>query len=577
MSNTPHNRKQIHEELQSMVDGFCDGSLPPEQGRRLNEILHNNPDAQSQFLACASVHAQLNWEFGSFKDVNSANIHTLLHAAANSLEAAGGCRTDSGKIKPPEGRAHRQLWARRWLGTLRQRWAWAVVSLLALGLVLFWTTPSGRSPRPVSIARLTGSFHAQWADPATGFEIGQSLNRERLRLAAGVVEVTFSIGAVVLLEGPVDFEIRDANRGFLHRGQAVARLSQNASAGFVIETAQAKVVDLGTEFGVKAGRSNETEIQVFTGKVVTEWKPADHRASDLRRLEAGQALRISGDTSAVAQEVPYQPERFIRQLPDPASRGANATNPINESRHSVVRIMPAPTSGITVDGDLSDWNLEGRFIARCHEPYGRNYFVEGSMMYDAKFLYIGAHVGDPFPLRSIVDPKTDADYGWRGGSIQVRLSTDRKLGWPLHAKHPDYRPVSEALPEDTSDKLVHLTLWHFEPKEMDCLEIAYGMDFHGGQVNPSGYRGVFKKTEGAMGYNFEYAIPWTLLNAADDPPRAGDVLATTWIVHWADVSGRIWQGKLVEIRNPNAEGHSFYRADTWGQAIYALERTTVRP
>ena len=54
-----------------------------------------------------------------------------------------------------------------------------------------------------------------------------------------------------------------------------------------------------------------------------------------------------------------------------------------------------------IDGDLSDWDRSGAFYSACQPPYHENYYLEGMMMYDEQFVYIGAHVGDPAPMRSV--------------------------------------------------------------------------------------------------------------------------------------------------------------------------------
>jgi hypothetical protein len=121
----------------------------------------------------------------------------------------------------------------------------------------------------------------------------------------------------------------------------------------------------------------------------------------------------------------------------------------------------------------------------------------------------------------------------------------------------------------TNPALAHLTLWHYAPAQQTCLHIAYGMDFHGGVVNPPGYRGAFRKDADGRGYTLEYAIPRTLLNAPR-PPQPGDTLAMSWTVHWSDEGGRLWRGQLVELRNA-AEPvriHTWERAATWGRAVF---------
>jgi hypothetical protein len=249
---------------------------------------------------------------------------------------------------------------------------------------------------------------------------------------------------------------------------------------------------------------------------------------------------------------------------DPAGRGKY---PYNVSRLSSVQIVPAPTD-VIVDGDLSDWNLAGRFRSACEAPYAENYYLDAAMMYDDRTLYIGAHVGDPFPLRSQTLPTDSVDRHGSGGAVALRISTDRQAGWPLSAVAENERQGRPATPADLSDKLSFVVLWFSEPVQEACIHLRHGMDLHGLQVNPPGYQGAYRKDADGRGYTLEYAIPWNLLNAAEDPPRAGDELAAMWLVHWSDPAGRNWQGQLNDVMKPNEPGWNFLRAATWGKAIY---------
>jgi hypothetical protein len=172
-------------------------------------------------------------------------------------------------------------------------------------------------------------------------------------------------------------------------------------------------------------------------------------------------------------------------------------------------------------------------------------------------------------MRNVIDPATDADRAWCGGAIQIRVSTDRASGWPLDAESAWQARGRHALRAgDVSSRIAHITLWYYKPLDKPSLHINYGMDLHGDVVNPTGFQGAFRRDADGRGYVAEYAIPWSLLGAGDDPPRSGDVLAASWNVHWSDESGRIWQGHLVEIANPKETGWTFARAATWGKAIY---------
>ena len=198
--------------------------------------------------------------------------------------------------------------------------------------------------------------------------------------------------------------------------------------------------------------------------------------------------------------------------------------------------------------------------------------MQGGLMYDEQHLYIAARVGDPMPLRSLSAPEQPGSFAWAGGSLQLRLSTDRALGWPVDAVVPSQRPGA-VQPQDTSERIAHLTLWYFQPREQPCLQIQYGMDLERTTTNPAGWSGVFRKAADGQSYTVESAIPWHLLGAGEDPPRAGDALGLCWIVNWSDATGKRWKGQLIENKNPpfadrGEKTLTFWYAETWGKAIY---------
>src|SRR5207253_2273416 len=107
--------------------------------------------------------------------------------------------------------------------------------------------------------------------------------------------------------------------------------------------------------------------------------------------------------------------------------------PYNRRTFDRVHVVPAP-AGVKINGDLAAWDRSGAFFIPCVEPYARDYYVEGCMMYDRECLYVGAHVGDPAPLCSVIDPAADPSVGWKGGAVQVRICTDSALPWPVDAE-----------------------------------------------------------------------------------------------------------------------------------------------
>jgi len=397
---------------------------------------------------------------------------------------------------------------------------------------------------------------------------GQMLGAGRIALSLGAMEITLSNGVTLMLEGPGELEILTPMRAHLHSGQVVVRVPQNA-IGFQLNAASVQVVDLGTEFGLKAGPGLDADLQVFEGLV--EASPA--QGGFTNRIVAGNAARYTAEASTPKTLV-YSPSRFIRQIPVAAGIPLPAKMGKREfpaARHSEVVIQKA-TQPIHIDGDLSEWDAEGLFS--FEEDPSRS--VEGRMRYDSEGIYIAAHVKDPAPMRSAIDPAMDGELGWKGGGLQVRLSLDRSLGWPVDASAPSYYRMRgltanpEQIKRAMNPRLVTLTLWHHEPSQTHCLHLAFGTNYSGGEVNPPGYSSVFRRDPDDRGYTIEARIPWEVLHVQDDPPREGDVLAACWNVHWCDLSGRVWLSNLIDIRNSTEplRIYDYERAATWGRAIY---------
>ena len=421
-----------------------------------------------------------------------------------------------------------------------------------------------------SLVTITKLAKARWEGTPETPRIGTKFHSGILRLVEGLAEVTFHSGARVVLEAPVTMTILGSDSVGLQVGRAVAYVPREAR-GFSIETPRARVVDFGTEFGVGVRESGDTEVQVFQGVVVARWKGHEGAIVE-RRVEAGQAVSIDRASELAPKVAAFRPEGFVRTFPTDRE-GNDPSGPLyNQSRFDTVHVLPA-TRKPTIDGDLSDWDRSGAFYSACVPPYHENYYVEGMMMYDERYLYLGAHVGDPVPMQSRMDPAADpADYAWRGGSVIVRLAVNPALGWPLQGKgvpladstHPDigHRP------QDTSDQIVHITMWHHRPTDKPRLHLSFGMDFHGEQTDPNGWLGAFRMDPNGRGYTLEYAVPWSLLHVGNRPPQAGDVLAANWTVHWSDEAGKLSRGYLVEVTNLDAKPFHFLRGATWGKAVF---------
>ena len=536
--------------LDELIDAWRDGRLTEATAAELSQLLRDSEEARRIFRA-------------------EAQMHGLLHLAVMAEAVEKAARPESWRTHSAaedEAEKPRQSGAR----IISRKFLLAAAGALVLSVVtvLIWLHVADQPEPPKHFATLIRAVNCVWDGP-TRAQPGDRLAAGALKLRKGTAEIRLTSGVDLLVEAPASLELIDVGNSVLHMGRLVVRVPSTAR-GYAVDTPKARVVDLGTEFGVDVQADGETVVQVFAGSVVAELKKPDPSGKRSRRLVAGETVHIAASDTVVLQRVAFSPERFQRTFSTPSVHEGDVLIPFKPSQTPSLNVLAAPGK-VTVDGDLSDWDLSGSFQARCAGEFAESCYVHGSMMYDRQYLYVAARVGDPMPMRNVIDPNTDPWSAWMGGSVQLRLSTDRTFGWPVEAMKPSCRR-GEADPQDTSGRIAHLTLWYFQPRDEPCLEIRYGMDFDRGVVNPPGWRGAFRKAPDGKGYTLECAIPWTLLGSGSDPPRLGDELGLSWTVNWSDASGKRWKGQLVEIKNPPyaARGKQLTHmyAETWGKAIY---------
>ena len=176
--------------------------------------------------------------------------------------------------------------------------------------------PGKKMSASTSIARLTGGVNCFWGS-ATSLSTAderQALNRGQvLDLVSGVAEIVFTTGTRLTLNGPTRVTLKSEGNCVLHEGQLVALVPQ-AGVGFVVETPDTKVIDLGTEFGLEVKRGGDTKVHVFQGVVVAEYGGVGENQSPQRvELRKSEAARFVGHQPHFTKFA-AAPEQFPRSL-----------------------------------------------------------------------------------------------------------------------------------------------------------------------------------------------------------------------------------------------------------------------
>ena len=522
--------------LRDWADDYVAGTLGPAEREALERELLTSAEARRFFLSYLELHAGLAWQF-------------------RGLE----CELPFLREVTPTPASTSPWW----------RWSlpWAAAVLVVAAAVWLSLRGAPREPGADSgpvFAVVRETLRGRWAD-GRDVRVSESVGRGLWRLQSGLISLAGADGVELLVEGPAVGEWLGAQHIRLTSGTVVVRMPEGGS-GFVVETAQMRVTDLGTEFGVSVSPSGDERVQVYGGRVRAEAAAS----GEARELKAGSALRCSakGELAPAA----FVEDRFTRRMPrtTPAAPGGPLYNRSVLESVAVIRA----THEVSVDGRLTEWNRGTFFKSACEPPYAATYFVEGGMMYDAAHLYVAAHVGDPEPMRNA----SRDGFQFAGGSVIVRLSTDRRLGWPLKGINRQFRPQKpsrELLADSTNERVTSLILWHDATSGRASLDLEHSFELQRPAAAPAGWKGAFQKDADGLGYTLEYAIPWRLLHCESDPPRAGDVMGALWTVHWSDADGRICFGQLIDVTNQNPPASPtppppafFLSGPHWGRAVF---------
>src|SRR5436190_3794086 len=171
-----------------------------------------------------------------------------------------------------QAEASRMKWWKNIRGAIAQpglRFAFSMGVVLILGVVTWISLPklhTHTASTAASGCKIGDALNARWSASSAQLKTGDLLPAGQLRLESGVVELVFASGAKAAVEGPAELTITDRNSLELRQGRLSADVPKQA-IGFAVRTPNAKVIDLGTRFGVNASSKDSSEVDVFEGKV----------------------------------------------------------------------------------------------------------------------------------------------------------------------------------------------------------------------------------------------------------------------------------------------------------------------
>ena len=238
------------ERFNDLLEAYADGTLDDDAARELLMAFAVDADLKTRFL-------------DELRLQNSLRGLPLLDEADRRVQDVIQCILPHKTSHDVSGAVLSALrpatTSRRWHPAAQ--WVAGIAAVIAVGFFVMWSLPKADE----SLAIVAHQIDAKWSADrklAPGVHVG----RGHLRLAAGVVRIDFAKDVRLTLEGPADLELIGPGETRLHSGKLTANVPPEG-IGFQVHTERAKVLDLGTTFGVSVRTNGVTDVAVFEGRV----------------------------------------------------------------------------------------------------------------------------------------------------------------------------------------------------------------------------------------------------------------------------------------------------------------------
>jgi hypothetical protein len=299
-----------------------DGKITAEQHAHLQDRLIHDPEARDYYFEFLTTYAGFSPYEGSavsfLRPESAAEGYSgLLSELAEDEKVAPAVEiaADEAEEAPPVELI--QKVRRQPIGLQFNKasiFSIAASAAVILIIVLFDHFVPRRTGQEV--ATLSDSINAKWADSSFALHSGARLmdSDPAFMLREGYAALHFDNNAKIVIEGPAEFQVLSGDRIRLNYGLLYAAIPDTAH-GFTVQTAHARVIDLGTEFGVKESLDGETEIHVIKGGVQLtaklNGKEFDTVVSD------GLAMQVSARLERI-REITFNRLLFARKIDSPS-------------------------------------------------------------------------------------------------------------------------------------------------------------------------------------------------------------------------------------------------------------------
>ncbi len=300
------------QELDMILYLMLEKEASDQQIERLDSLLENDPEALAHAMDYYLITAALR----KSNAIPSASFNTqdeideqfnLLKVFAEeeriaptvAIPAEEKKRLQAAAVRPAAPKSDHQ-----------KTMLWALVASMAALFLFFASVKFIPNREPVAV--LAEAVEARWQNGEEALKIQDFFyNTDRPRtLRSGTIEIEFNSGARAVVEGPAEFVCKSDNMISLSYGRLYSRVPQHAT-GFTVLAKDARIVDLGTEFGVQANVDGTLELHVTHGK--TSLIAGDKSSRDIYQIPAGQARKVSDQGTSV-KEIELKGSAFAQKI-----------------------------------------------------------------------------------------------------------------------------------------------------------------------------------------------------------------------------------------------------------------------
>ncbi len=188
-------------------------------------------------------------------------------------------------------------------------WGIAAVLVCAIGLMLFKVRLDFGATREIIAMDQSqdATFHIERGTRSSGRE-GSLHPGDRISLERGLLQLGFPKGVEAIVEGPCELEVTSSDEIRLDGGMSWFRVPK-AGRGFTVRTDRAKVIDLGTEFGIRFDGGDDVQVHVVKGRVRVEPRKPGKPSFEVTQ---GEAVGVGED--GASRDVDLRATLFRRKF-----------------------------------------------------------------------------------------------------------------------------------------------------------------------------------------------------------------------------------------------------------------------